>query len=213
MIGYTNNKTVDRITAYLDEILPDARCELNYSCDYELLIAVILSAQTTDKKVNMVTPVLFAKYDLISLSNASLSDVEDILRPLGLYKNKAKNIILCAKQLVNNHNGTVPSDFNELVALNGVGIKTANVVRAELFNIPAIAVDTHVERVAKRLNLVKQDSTPLEVEKVLENIFSEEKHIKIHHQLIHFGRKVCDARKPLCQICKLKDICGYKFNK
>ena len=137
---------------YLDEILPNASCELNYSKDYELLLAVMFSAQTTDKKVNEATAKLFKKYDnLMDLNNISLEELEDSIRFIGLYKNKAKNAKKIIETLINEHNGVVPSDMDQLLALPGVGIKTANVVRAELFAIPAIAVDTHFERVSKRL--------------------------------------------------------------
>ena len=156
---------------YLDEILPNASCELNYSKDYELLLAVMFSAQTTDKKVNEATSKLFKKYDnLLDLNNISLEELEDSIRFIGLYKNKAKNAKKIMETLINKHNGVVPSDMDQLLALPGVGIKTANVVRAELFAIPAIAVDTHVERVSKRLGLINNKATPVDVEKKLEKM-------------------------------------------
>ncbi len=209
------NKKIALISSYLDEILRDAACELNYSKDYELLIAVILSAQTTDKKVNSVTPDLFKKYPkLEDLSKAKLQDVEDIIHSIGLYKNKAKNIVTCAQELIKRHEGKVPSSFDDLTALSGVGRKTANVVRAELFQIPAIAVDTHVERVSKRLGLALENDDPYKIEVKIEKLFPKDIHIKIHHQLIHFGRYFCLARNPKCEECKLKTICKYyKLNK
>ena len=195
---------------YLDEILPNASCELNYSKDYELLLAVMFSAQTTDKKVNEATSKLFKKYDnLLDLNNISLEELEDSIRFIGLYKNKAKNAKKIMETLINKHNGVVPSDMDQLLALPGVGIKTANVVRAELFAIPAIAVDTHVERVSKRLGLINNKATPVDVEKKLEKMFEKDIHIKLHHQLIHFGRYHCLARNPQCENCKLVTFCKY----
>ena len=195
---------------YLDEILPNASCELNYSKDYELLLAVMFSAQTTDKKVNEATAKLFKKYDnLLDLNNISLEELEDSIRFIGLYKNKAKNAKKIIETLINEHNGVVPSDMDQLLALPGVGIKTANVVRAELFAIPAIAVDTHVERVSKRLGLINNKATPVDVEKKLEKMFEKDIHIKLHHQLIHFGRYHCLARNPQCENCKLVTFCKY----
>ena len=195
---------------YLDEILPNASCELNYSKDYELLLAVMFSAQTTDKKVNEATSKLFKKYDnLLDLNNISLEELEDSIRFIGLYKNKAKNAKKIMETLINEHNGVVPSDMDQLLALPGVGIKTANVVRAELFAIPAIAVDTHVERVSKRLGLINNKATPVDVEKKLEKMFEKDIHIKLHHQLIHFGRYHCLARNPQCENCKLVTFCKY----
>lgn len=195
---------------YLDEILPNASCELNYSKDYELLLAVMFSAQTTDKKVNEATAKLFKKYDnLLDLNNISLEELEDSIRFIGLYKNKAKNAKKIIETLINEHNGVVPSDMDQLLELPGVGIKTANVVRAELFAIPAIAVDTHVERVSKRLGLINNKATPVDVEKKLEKMFEKDIHIKLHHQLIHFGRYHCLARNPQCANCKLVTFCKY----
>lgn len=195
---------------YLNEILPNASCELNYSKDYELLLAVMFSAQTTDKKVNEATAKLFKKYDnLLDLNNISLEELEDSIRFIGLYKNKAKNAKKIIETLINEHNGVVPSDMDQLLALPGVGIKTANVVRAELFAIPAIAVDTHVERVSKRLGLINNKATPVDVEKKLEMMFEKDIHIKLHHQLIHFGRYHCLARNPQCENCKLVTFCKY----
>ena len=204
------NEKLKTITTYLDEILPNASCELNYKKDYELLLAVMFSAQTTDKKVNSATEVLFAKYDsLDKLDEASEEEIERIIHPIGLSQTKAKNAKLIIKDLINKYDYKVPSSFEDLTSLNGVGVKTANVVRAELFKIPAIAVDTHVERVSKRLGLCKKDYSPIEVEKRLEKLFDKEIHIKLHHQLIHFGRYYCLARGPKCDNCALKDICIY----
>lgn len=207
------NKKCSLIKEYLDEILPDARCALNYTKDYELVIAVMLSAQTTDKAVNNVTINLFNKYKTLEdFANASLFDVEQEIMRLGMYKLKAKNIIGIAKDILEKHNGAVPQEKELLTALPGVGVKTANVVRAELFNIPEIAVDTHILRISKRLSLATESDGPLEVEAKLRKSFPQDLYIKLHHQLIWFGRTVCKAKNPDCSNCKLKDICKF-YNK
>lgn len=195
---------------YLDEILPTAKCELLYTKDYELVIAVMLSAQTTDKSVNAVTPILFKKYPTLdALYNAPLEDIEEIIKPIGLYKNKAKNLKGIVQDLVNRFNGVVPSDKEQLMTLPGVGNKTAGVIRAEIFQIPDLPVDTHILRISKRLNLAKKDDEPIDVERKLKKIIPEERWIKSHHQLIHFGRYYCIARSPKCESCKISDMCIY----
>ena len=192
-------------------MFPSARCELFYSKDYELVIAVMLSAQTTDKSVNAVTPILFDKYpSLEELNKAPLSDIEEILKPIGLYKNKAKNLKGIVKDLLERFNGKVPSNKDELMTLPGVGNKTAGVIRAEIFQIPDLPVDTHILRISKRLNLAKKEDEPIEVERKLKKLIPEERWIKSHHQLIHFGRYFCTARNPQCQNCKISDMCTNK---
>lgn len=199
---------IELTTSFLDELFPNVGCELNYKKDYELVIAVMLSAQTTDKSVNKVTDVLFNKYkSLDELNNAPLKDIEDIIKSIGLYQNKAKNLKGIVHDLINRFNYVVPKDKEELMTLPGVGNKTAGVIRAELFKIPELPVDTHVERVSKRLGLVKSGATPIEVEQKLKKLFKKERWIKTHHQLIHFGRYFCKAKGPNCSNCKLKDIC------
>ena len=206
----TKNK-VSEISSFLDEVFPNVGCELVYNKDYELVIAVMLSAQTTDISVNKVTPILFDKYKTLEeLANASLFDVEEIIHSIGLYKNKAKNAIAIAKTLVNDYGGVVPSDKDELQKLPGVGNKTAGVIRAEIFRIPDLPVDTHILRISKRLNLVEQKSSPLDTEIKLKKLFPKETWIKLHHQLIHFGRYKCMARNPQCDGCKLANICNKK---
>ena len=196
---------------YLDEMFPSARCELFYSKDYELVIAVMLSAQTTDKSVNAVTPILFNKYpSLEDLNNAHLEDIEEILKPIGLYKNKAKNLKGIVKDLLERFNGKVPSNKDELMTLPGVGNKTAGVIRAEIFQIPDLPVDTHILRISKRLNLAKKEDEPIDVERKLKKLIPEERWIKSHHQLIHFGRYFCTARNPQCENCKISDMCTNK---
>ena len=196
---------------YLDEILPTAKCELLYIKDYELVIAVMLSAQATDKSVNAVTPILFKKYPTLdALYNAPLEDIEEIIKPIGLYKNKAKNLKGIVKDLKERFNGVVPSNKDELMTLPGVGNKTAGVIRAEIFQIPDLPVDTHILRISKRLNLAKKDDEPIDVERKLKKIIPEERWIKSHHQLIHFGRYYCMARSPKCENCKISDMCANK---
>lgn len=204
----TMKTDINRLLSYLDELFPLAKCELFYSKDYELVIAVMLSAQTTDKSVNAVTPILFNKYpSLDALNNASLEDIEEILKPIGLYKNKAKNLKGIVKDLIERFNYQVPSNKEQLMTLPGVGNKTAGVIRAEIFKIPDLPVDTHILRISKRLNLAKKDDEPIDVEKKLKKLIPEERWIKSHHQLIHFGRYFCTARSPQCENCKIKDMC------
>ena len=199
---------INRLLDYLDELFPLAKCELFYSKDYELVIAVMLSAQTTDKSVNAVTPILFEKYpSLDALNEAPLEDIEEIIKQIGLYKNKAKNLKGIVKDLIERFNYQVPSNKEELMTLPGVGNKTAGVIRAEIFKIPDLPVDTHILRIAKRLNLAKKDDEPIDVERKLKKIIPEERWIKSHHQLIHFGRYFCTARSPMCENCKISDMC------
>ena len=202
-------KMTKEILDYLDEIIPNPKCELNYQKDYELLIAVMLSAQTTDKRVNMVTKELFTKYDTLEkLSKASLKDIEKLIYQLGSYTKKSRAVIEIAKKLLEN-NSKVPNDRTFLESLPMVGRKTTSVVLSELFNEPNIAVDTHVERTAKRLKLAPQKATVLEVEKVLKKKFPKDKWCKLHLQLVHFGRYYCTAKNPKCENCKLKNNCTY----
>lgn len=199
---------IDRLLSYLDDLFPLAKCELLYTRDYELVIAVMLSAQTTDKSVNAVTPILFKKYpSLDALNNATLEEIEEILKPIGLYKNKAKNLKGIVKDLIERFNYVVPSDKEQLMTLPGVGNKTAGVIRAEIFKIPDLPVDTHILRIAKRLKLANKDDEPIDVERKLKKIIPEERWIKSHHQLIHFGRYFCMARSPKCENCKISDMC------
>ena len=197
------------IISYLDELIKDPKCELNYNKDYELVIAVMLSAQTTDKRVNEVTKVLFNKYkSLNELASADINDIKEIIKPLGTYNIKAINVIEISKEL--NKIGYVPNDYNYLVSLKGVGRKTTNVILSELFDEPYIAVDTHVSRVSKRLGLAGNKDDVLIVEKKLMKRFKDYNKKKIHHQLLLFGRYYCKAINPLCDNCKLKGICKYK---
>lgn len=202
---------IDLISNYFDEILPNVGCELLYNKDYELLIAVMLSAQTTDKRVNKITSVLFNKYDsLEKLKNASVEDIELIIRELGTYKKKSLFVKEISTILVDKYNGKMPIDRNDLEALPGVGRKTVNVVFGELGICPEFAVDTHVDRVSKRLGLAKENDNVVKIEEKLKRKFRRNEWVKRHHQFIHFGRYRCKAISPLCDDCKLKDICKRK---
>ena len=205
---------IKQILKYLDEIIPNPICELRYNKDYELLIAVMLSAQTTDKRVNKVTEELFSKYkSLFDLKNAQYQDVENIIMPLGNYRKKTNGVIKIAKILDDEYNGVVPNDRTILETLPMVGRKTCSVVLSELFNSPNIAVDTHVERVSKRLNLANFNDSVLDVENHLMRIIPKDKWNRLHKQLVLFGRYYCLARSPKCSSCKLKNICKYKMTK
>ena len=208
-------KTIqDRILNTFDEMFPDARCVLNHSNNLELLVAVMLSAQTTDESVNKLTSHLFQKYKTVDdYANASLSELESDLHSIGLYRNKAKNIKAMAVALQTRFNGVVPASHDALISLPGVGRKTANVVMAEGFGYPAIAVDTHVERISKRLGFAKPEDTVLTVEKKLMKTIPKNRWIKTHHQMIFFGRYHCKAMSPHCKECPLVDICKEKNKK
>ena len=199
---------MNRIIDYLDEILPNPKCDLEYNKDYELLIAIMLSAQTTDKRVNKVTKVLFKRYPTIKdLANANISDLEQIIKELGSYKKKSVYIKEIASKLLNDGNKVVPNDRKYLESLSGVGRKTTNVFLSVIYNESAIAVDTHVERVSKRLNLANKNDSVIQVEKKLMKKIPKERWSRTHNQLVLFGRYYCKARNPECSSCKLKDIC------
>lgn len=196
--------------SFLDELFPNAHCELNYNNDYELLINIALSAQTTDKKVNEVSEDLYLLYPNIkSLKDANASDVEKILKPLGLAKVKSNNIIKCANQIYDDFNGVIPSVHSDLIKLTGVGNKTANVFLSEYYNVPTFAVDTHVKRISNRLGISNSDDVNV-IEKDLMIFFEKEKWITLHHQLIFFGRYFCTSKNPNCNKCLLKNSCCYK---
>ena len=207
-------KKVEKIISYFDELFPNPKCALNFLSNYELLIAVILSAQCTDARVNIVTKTLFKLANtpekMLELGREKL---KEIIFPCGFYNNKSTAIIRTSEDLVNRFNSSVPSTLEELISLRGVGRKTANVVIANAFNGQTIAVDTHVHRVSVRLGLTKPKSTPLECENSLLKVIPYELRSKFHHQTIWFGRTVCKARKPECSNCKLQDICPYYKNK
>ena len=202
---------MNRVAEYLDLLFPDPKCELIYHNDYELLMAIVLSAQTTDKRVNTVTPIIFSKYkDLKSLKEAPLEDLEIILRPIGSFRKKASYIKDIATLLDNNYNGVVPKDRDILMTFPGVGRKTINVFLSEYYGENTIAVDTHVERVSKRLKIANKRDDVLKVEKKLMKYFPKDEWGKRHLQLVLFGRYYCKAIKPECESCKIKDICFEK---
>lgn len=202
-----NSDTSQYIFEALQNKFPDARCELQFNSPFELLIAAILSAQCTDERVNLVTSSLFAVANtpetIIALGQAQL---EEKIRSLGLFRNKATNILLTSFELVEHYQGQVPSNVEMLKKLPGVGRKTANVVVSNAFGIPALAVDTHVFRVAHRLGLA-QGKSPEKVENELTAIFPRDKWSLIHHLLIFLGRRICLARKPHCEVCPVSSVC------
>jgi endonuclease-3 len=201
---------VTRILEVLTEMFPDAQCELVHNNGFELLVAVMLSAQTTDKSVNELTATLFQKYhrpeDYVKVP---LAELEQDLRRIGLYKNKAKNIQEMCRILLDDHEGQVPRSQVELERLPGVGRKTANVVLSVWFDVPRIAVDTHVERISKRLRLAYQNDSVTKVEEKLMRKIPKDQWSATHHKMIFFGRYHCTARKPNCANCKLIDLCRY----
>ena len=203
-IGLKKNK----IFNYLDELFEKPVCELEFNKDYELLIATVLSAQTTDKRVNKVTRVLFKKYPSIeALSNASIKDIESIIKEIGTYHKKAVFVKDIATRLLNDNVTVLPNDRKYLESLPGVGRKTTNVFLSVIYNEPAIAVDTHVARVSKRLGLANEEDTVDIIEKKLMKKVPKERWGRTHHQLVLFGRYYCKAKNPECVNCKLKDIC------
>ena len=203
-------KKIDEICVYFDELHPNPKCALNFSNSYELLVAVVLSAQCTDERVNIVTKELFkfasSPEKMIALGEQK---IKQIIYPCGFYNNKSKAILSLSNDLVNKFNGQVPSSMEGLTSLTGVGRKTANVVLGVAFNAQTIAVDTHVHRVSKRLGLTKENSTPEQCEQDLLKIVPKDRRTKFHHQTIWFGRLTCKAQRPLCETCRLKDICKY----
>lgn len=203
-----SKKRMAYILQTLQSMFPDAKCELNHSNPFELIIAVVLSAQCTDKKVNEVTKHLFQKYKTPEdYLNVPLEELENDLKQIGLFRNKAKNIRKLCETLITQYEGEVPKTREELESLAGVGRKTANVVMSVAFGIPAIAVDTHVERVSKRLGIAHPSDSVLEVEKTLQRLVPKEEWTNTHHRLIFFGRYHCTARNPKCPECPLLDLC------
>ena len=201
----------NRILEVLDQYFPNPQCELNYQYDYELLIAIVLSAQSTDKRVNQATSILYSKYpSLEALKEAKTKDLEEIIRPVGSFRKKAEYVHKIADILLSKYNGSVPTEREELIELPGVGRKTSNVFLSEYYHYPAIGVDTHVERVSKRLGLAYSKDDVLTIEKKLMKKFPKEVWAKLHLQLVLFGRYYCKAVKPECGNCLLVDICHEK---
>lgn len=202
---------VKNIINNFELMFKDAQCELNYNNDWQLLIAILLSAQCTDKKVNSVTPILFSKYpSLKELKNATYEDIENIIHPLGLSHTKTKNILSLAAILHDKYNDKVPNKKEDLIKLPGIGTKTANVMLIEYFKIPAFPVDTHVARVSKRLNICKDTDTVLQIEKTLTKKFPQDSWALLHLRMVLFGRYICKAIKPDCENCLFNKVCTYK---
>lgn len=202
------SERVKIVTKILDEnYKTEDKCYLNHSTPYELLIATMLSAQCTDDRVNLVTKSLFKKYPTLeSFASASLEEMEKDVKSTGFYHNKAKNIILATRRLLNNYNGEVPSGIEDLTSLAGVGRKTANVVRCHIFNLPSVVVDTHVKRISKKLGLIKSDD-PVKIEFELMKILPKDHWIRYNTQVIAHGRAICKARSPKCGICFFQVCC------
>ena len=206
----TTREKFEKVFAYFSKAMPNPSTELEYKNPYELLVAVILSAQCTDKRVNMITPPFFNRFpNPETLSNARLKDVYEVIKSCTYPNNKSKNLLGMAKKLVTDFKGQVPSDTEILQQLPGVGRKTAHVVASVLFNKPTLAVDTHVFRVSARIGLTKNAKTPIECEKQLVKYIPDKLISSVHHWMILHGRYVCMARKPLCQNCGLSEICQY----
>ncbi len=207
----TELERINILDKILEELYPNTKCFLSYEKDYELLIAVILSAQALDKSVNKVTPVLFNKYKTLEeLSNADLNDVIEIIKPVGLAKNKATNIIKTARILSEEYNNTIPKNFDELQKLPGVGYKTAGVVMAELYDFHIIPVDTHIFRVSNRIIFNNKYNNADKISKELTNYYSGKSYIDFHRRIILFGRNICSSRSPKCSSCPFTNICYHK---
>ena len=205
-----NKNASNEIIKILEEIIKNPKPELDFKNNYELICAVILSAQTKDKNVNVITKDLFLKYpDFNHLALANYERLEEMIRPLGLSKAKANNLILMANEIINKYNGIVPSSFEELVKLPGVGRKTANVVLALGFNIPSMPVDTHLHKMAKRLGYIKESDDVIKAEEAYKKYIPKEDWIKAHHLFLLFGRYHCLSSKPRCENCKLVKYCKY----
>ena len=199
---------MEKVLNYLDELFPEPACELKFNSRFELLVSVILSAQCTDKRVNMVTSELFKKYNTPKdFAGLKQEELESMIKSCGFYHNKAKNIISCSKDILERFNGNVPNNVDNLMSLAGVGKKTANVVFSVGFGGDAIAVDTHVFRVSNRLGI--KSKNPLECEAKLQKLVPKQNWSKVHHQMVLFGRYNCKAIKPNCKECELVNICEY----
>lgn len=208
-----NEIETQKIILTLKETYPNATCALVYSSPLQLLIAARLSAQCTDKRVNMVTPELFARFKCAKdFASAAKEEVEAIIKPCGLYKTKARSIIGICKKIISDFNGEVPSKMEDLTSLPGIGRKTANLVRGEIFGKPGIIVDTHFSRVTGRIGFHNLKN-PVKIEKEMKKIIPEEETLKFCHRIVIHGRNICKARKPLCEECPLKKMCDYSIRK
>ena len=205
-----NKKDVTEFIEILKNTYPDATCSLDFKTPFQLVVAVMLSAQCTDARVNMTTPALFERCKTIEdFANINISDLEKIVHPCGFYKNKAKNIKKCAKQILEDFNGNVPENMEDLLELAGIGRKSANVIMLEAFGIAnGIAVDTHAKRISNRIGF-SSENDPEKIEKDLLKIFPNDTLKDINHLLVWHGRNTCDSRKPKCDICTVKKYCNY----
>lgn len=202
-----NEKLCQKVFSILEKVYPDARTRLNFDSVFQLVVAVVLSAQSTDDQVNRITETLFEKYPTpYHLAESGLEELEQDIRGVGLYHNKARNIQKLAQVLAQDYGGVVPEDFDLLLGLPGVGRKSANVIVSVGFDKPGLGVDTHVTRVTNRLGLVST-TNPAVIEKILKELIPETKWGKAHHLLIYHGREICHARKPQCHKCSLNDLC------
>ena len=194
----------------LEKIYPEAKCSLNASNEYELLFATRLSAQCTDARVNIVTPKLFETFDTLEkFSTAEISDVAELIKTCGLYKGKAKDLVNAAKMLVHDFNGNVPDNMEDLLKLPGIGRKTANLILGDIYGVPSIIADTHCIRLSNRIGFVKDTKDPLKVEVALRKYIPKEHQTKFCHRLVHYGRDVCKAQNPMCEICEITEFCKY----
>ena len=198
------------VVEWFESNMQEAKTELHYNSEYELLVAVILSAQCTDKRVNMITPALFEAYPTVeAMASATPDDIFEYIRSVSYPNNKARNLALAARMIVNEYGGKVPETMEELIKIPGVGRKTANVMLSVAFGQQAIAVDTHVFRVSERLGITRNSKSPLETERTLCRYLPPDKLSIAHHWLILHGRYVCTARRPKCLECGLKDVCRF----
>lgn len=207
-----NKKSADFLS-FLNKTFPNAHCELNFHDDFSCLVAIMLSAQTTDKSVNRVTPSLWAKFPSVyELSNSTVEKIQPVISSLGMSKTKARNLLELSKIIVRDYSGIVPTEKDLLLSLPGIGIKTTNVFLAERYKVPAIPVDTHISRISIRLKYAKEGTRPSEIEKILEKNFQKEDYIPLHHKIIFFGRNICLARNPKCSECEMQKYCkDYKI--
>ena len=203
--------SVNRIIAELENLYPDALCSLQYEKDYELLFAVRLSAQCTDARVNMVTPALFARFDsLEAFAEADPAEVGEYIHSCGFYNGKSRDLVACAKMLLEKHGGKVPATMEELTALPGIGRKTANLILGDVYGKGGVVTDTHCIRICGRLGFYPESlKEPAKVEKILDPLIEKSEQSDFCHRLVHFGREVCTARSPKCGECELSDICAH----
>ena len=204
----------EKIIKKLKKMYPDATCSLNFSTPFEIIIAVMLSAQCTDERVNKVTPILFEKYNKPEdFANINREELENLIRPCGFYKIKAQNIIECSKRIIDVYKGKVPDNMDDLITLAGIGRKCANVIMLEAFNNPiGIAVDTHAKRISNRLGL-SNENIPEKIEQDLLKIIPKKYYKDVNHLLVWHGRKCCTARNPKCNICQINELCNYVHKK